>query len=195
MRSKYGMPSPSMIVSVSALIVAMSGTSYAAATLARNSVGSSQLRANAVTSAKVKNRSLLRVDFKTGQLPAGPAGQNGAPGASGAPGAPGPAGAPGPRGANGATNVVIRKSRGVVAGNSNAEDDVDCLAGERATGGGVIFPTDAAAGGDAITESGPTVGPNIGGDNGATPTGWFSSVTNGSSPPLTVDTYAICAAP
>ncbi len=42
-----------------------------------NSVGTAQLKANAVVSSKVKNHSLLAVDFKPGQLPAG------APGVSG----------------------------------------------------------------------------------------------------------------
>ncbi len=90
-----------------ALFIALSGTSYAAITLPRNSVGPTQLKSNAVTSAKVKDRSLLSKDFKAGQLPAGKDGADGAdgaPGASGAPGAKGDAGAtgsPGPEGRQG----------------------------------------------------------------------------------------------
>jgi hypothetical protein len=56
-----------------ALFVALSGTAYAA-TLPRNSVGTAQLKRNAVTSAKVKPASLLRSDFRQGQIPAGPQG-------------------------------------------------------------------------------------------------------------------------
>ena len=41
-----------------ALFVALSGTSYAAAKLPSKSVGSTQLKSNAVTSAKVEDRSL-----------------------------------------------------------------------------------------------------------------------------------------
>jgi hypothetical protein len=41
-----------------ALCIALTGTAYAA-TLPRNSVGGAQLKKNAVTSPKVKNRSLL----------------------------------------------------------------------------------------------------------------------------------------
>jgi hypothetical protein len=84
-------PSPAMVIACIALGVALGGTSVAAIqALPRNSVGTKQLKKNAVVSAKVKNRSLLAVDFKAGQLPAGP------PGAPGAPGAPGQQGPPGP---------------------------------------------------------------------------------------------------
>jgi hypothetical protein len=61
-----------------ALFVALSGTSYAAVRLPA-SVGTKQVRAgaitgsklqrNAVTSSRVKDRSLLAVDFALGQLP------------------------------------------------------------------------------------------------------------------------------
>jgi hypothetical protein len=45
--------------------------------LGKGSVGTSQLKKNAVTSAKVKNHSLLAVDFKKGQLSSGPQGPKG----------------------------------------------------------------------------------------------------------------------
>jgi hypothetical protein len=48
-----------------------------------------------VTSPKVKNRSLRRVDFAPGQLPAGERGPEGRPGPPGQPGQPGAPGAPG----------------------------------------------------------------------------------------------------
>jgi hypothetical protein len=74
-------PSPAMIVALIALFVALGGTGYAALVLPRNSVGSEQLKRNAVRSSKVKNRSLLAKDFKAGQLPRGPRGRTGAPAA------------------------------------------------------------------------------------------------------------------
>jgi hypothetical protein len=45
-------------------------------------VHTSDLAAGAVTSSKVRNRSLLKKDFKPGQLPAGAKGHRGSPGAS-----------------------------------------------------------------------------------------------------------------
>jgi hypothetical protein len=91
------------LVAYVALLIALSSTSYAATTklLPVNSVGTRQ----------VINGSLLRKDFKSGQLPRGargprglrgaqgapgPKGDPGATGATGAPGAPGAAGPPGP---------------------------------------------------------------------------------------------------
>jgi hypothetical protein len=48
-------PTPALAVSIVALIVAIGGTSYAALSLPRNSVGSEQLKDGAVTSAKIKS--------------------------------------------------------------------------------------------------------------------------------------------
>jgi hypothetical protein len=92
-----------MVVACIALLVSLTGTSVAAVSqLARNSVGTPQLKngavstaklkRNAVTSAKVLNGSLLRADFKAGQVPAGPQGPPGPQGTQGVQGVQGPAG-------------------------------------------------------------------------------------------------------
>jgi hypothetical protein len=70
---------PSLIISIIALMVALGGASYAAIQIPKNSVGTKQLKKNAVNaaklkknsvnSAKVRDGSLLRSDFKAGQLP------------------------------------------------------------------------------------------------------------------------------
>ena len=62
------------VLALLALFVALGGTGYAALKLPENSVGSKQIRNNAVTTSKVKNSSLLANDFAAGQLPAGPQG-------------------------------------------------------------------------------------------------------------------------
>jgi hypothetical protein len=91
--------SPAMVVACLALLVALGGTSVAAVTaIPRNSVGTPQLKKNAVMSAKVKNGSLRASDFAAGQLPAGPAGPPGPAGAGGPQGPQGPAGPQGPQG-------------------------------------------------------------------------------------------------
>src|SRR3954470_19298351 len=87
-------------VGLLALFLALSGTAYAA-TLPRNSVGTAQLKQNAVTSAKVKNGSLLRGDFKANQLPVGAQGAQGPAGGQGTQGPQGPRGVEGPAGADG----------------------------------------------------------------------------------------------
>ncbi len=86
-----------------ALFVALGGASYAAIKIPKNSVGSQQIKKNAVVSAKVKNRSLLAVDFRSGQLPRGATGAAGVDGAAGATGAAGVDGAAGATGAAGPT--------------------------------------------------------------------------------------------
>ena len=70
----------------------MTGAGYAAGMLGPNTVGTKQLKKNAVISSKVKNRSLLGVDFKAGQLPRGAQGCTGPQGPQGVQGAQGPPG-------------------------------------------------------------------------------------------------------
>jgi hypothetical protein len=98
-RVMRGVRSPATVISLIALVVALGGTGYAAITLPANSVGTKQLkkravtgkkiRANAVSSPKVKDFSLRASDFAPGQLPAGPKGD---PGPQGDQGPTGPAG-------------------------------------------------------------------------------------------------------
>jgi hypothetical protein len=89
-------PSPALVIACIALTIALGGTSYAAITLPRNSVGTAQLKTNAVNSAKVKNRSLRAIDFRRGQLPRGARGPQGAQGIQGIQGIQGPPGTPNP---------------------------------------------------------------------------------------------------
>ncbi|WP_139982867.1 hypothetical protein [Nocardioides litoris] len=80
-------PSGPMIMSTAALVVALGGTSYAAAT-----IGTADIRNDAVTSAKIKNGTIQQRDLTDGaraglkgqtgaQGPAGPRGPQGLPGA------------------------------------------------------------------------------------------------------------------
>jgi hypothetical protein len=105
-------PSPSMIVALVALVMALGGTGYAAIKLPNNSVGNKQIKRDAVTGNKVKDASLFTNDFAPGQIPKGPRGDTGPQGVPGSQGAEGPKGAPGltgpagPRGPSGAYIVT-----------------------------------------------------------------------------------------
>jgi len=68
MKPRIGRPSPALIVAVIALVFAMAGGAYAAVqSLPKKSVGTKQLKANAVTGAKVKNNTLTgkKIKLKT----------------------------------------------------------------------------------------------------------------------------------
>ena len=65
------MPSPAMIVAFIALFVALGGTSYAAIKLPANSVGTTQIKKDAVIGSKVKNGSLTGADLANGSLAGG----------------------------------------------------------------------------------------------------------------------------
>lgn len=68
------------LAATAALLISLTGgVAVAAGQLAPKSVGTKHLKKNAVTTAKVKNGSLLAADFKAGELEAGPAGPPGAP--------------------------------------------------------------------------------------------------------------------
>jgi hypothetical protein len=63
-----GRISPSLVISLIALFVALGGASYAAIKIPKNSVGTKQLKNRAVNSSKVKDASLLLKDFKVNQV-------------------------------------------------------------------------------------------------------------------------------
>src|SRR5207248_2767105 len=90
-------PSPAMAVACLALLVALGGVGYAAVKLPANSVGTAQLKKDAVTGLKVRNGTLLAADFKAGQV-VGKTGPQGDPGAKGDPGPKGDKGDTGDRG-------------------------------------------------------------------------------------------------
>lgn len=103
------------VISSIALFCVLGGGAYAATQLPKNSVGAPQLKKNAVGSPKVKDGTLLSKDFKVGQLPAGPRGEQGPEGKQGA---KGETGARGPSSAYTdftATQIQIAPSPGTVA--------------------------------------------------------------------------------
>ena len=63
-------PSPAMIVAMLALFVAMGGTGYAVSQLPKGSVGSAQLRKNAVRSKHIKAGSITKAKLAQSTLSA-----------------------------------------------------------------------------------------------------------------------------
>lgn len=98
MQKRFGRPSPSMIVAMCALMVALGGTSYAAVTITGKNVKNSSLtgsdiknssltgsdvKNSSLTSGDIKNGSIVPADIKGGVLPAGPQGPTGPEGPKG----------------------------------------------------------------------------------------------------------------
>lgn len=195
-------PSHAVVVAYLALFVALGGSSYAAVTVTGKSVKNSSLtgadvKGNSLTGSDIKglrsgdvtDRALLARDFKSGQLSAG---------ARGAAGAPGPQGPQGVGGAAGATNVVTRVTTavaGAAPGAATNSGGATCLAGERATGGGVT-PDAPALGNDAVAQSYPTKAGGGFPAAGDTPTGWAAVfVYSGAPTDRTLRFYVLCARP
>jgi hypothetical protein len=189
-----------MIVAGLSLAISLSGVSYAATTLPRNSVGPAQLQFGAVTAPKlrpgavttttVRDRSLRAVDFARGQLPVGP------------PGAQGPQGSQGPKGDPGApadTSRLLGRTVTVVAADSvpaGATDTevVSCPTGYEAVGGGV----DPDDGTTYVVSSSPLYagGTHVDdleeGQHGAA-IGWFGRVFNSAGSADGFKVAVICA--
>lgn len=101
-------PSPATAISIVALVVASSGTAYAAVSIGsaevrNNSLQSQDIKNNDLRSADIKNGSLKKGDFAAGQLPSG---------------ARGPAGATGPRGLPGAGRWILINKQGQIEAQS-----------------------------------------------------------------------------
>jgi hypothetical protein len=147
-----------MVVACLALFTASAGTGVAMiSTLPAGSVGTAQLQNNAVISSKVKDRSLLAVDFALGQLPREPKGATGATGPSGA------------------THVVKRYAIGT-KGMVTSSATVHCNTGEVATGGGAGFYNYLQGNSQPVVidnEPYPT-----GLSNGTAPSGWKAAIQN-----------------
>jgi hypothetical protein len=65
---RFRTPSPAMCVALLGLFVALGGTTWAATSLGRNTVGNEQLKSNAVTGPKVKDHSLTGIDIQLSRL-------------------------------------------------------------------------------------------------------------------------------
>jgi hypothetical protein len=173
------------------VFLALGGVSYAALKLPKNSVGSKQIKKNAVTGTKVKNGSLKPGDFAAGSLPAGPQGPQGLPGAKG------DKGDKGATGTFGAITVQFNEATADMANGAELSLDVHCPAGQIAIGGGVRGDlTNSEL--TKVTASRPIISTSNSGAPGddGTFTGWrgtFVNENNGTG--IRPDVWVVCATP
>ena len=179
------------VIAALALFVAMGGTGYAALSLPKNSVGSKQIKKNAVTSTKVKNGSLKVGDFAAGSLPAGPAGPQGPAGHDGT------NGTNGTNGTFGSVTVESATATADLAPNTKNTYNVVCPAGQQAIAGGGRGD-DTQSEFTNIGSSRPEV--DLGGGvpaDGTSFTGWRVTVNALSGAPAGIrpTVWVICATP
>jgi hypothetical protein len=103
-------PSPSMLVALLALFLAVGGAQAVASGAAHISklINGSQIKPSTITSKQVKDGSLVKKDFKAGELPAGAKGDPGPQGSPGALGAKGDQGDKGDTGSVDTTNFYTK---------------------------------------------------------------------------------------
>jgi hypothetical protein len=184
-------PSAALVVSVIALIAALSGTAYAGIVLGHNSVGTKQLRNRAVTTAKIHNGAITAVKLKKGLLVplaaradvANAAGTALTAGhASSADSATAAASSAALTGVNVIVSAAFTNPHG-----QETFGEADCPAGQYAVGGGAW--NNAVKVGESINSSWPT-------RQNATdvaPDAWGVWMNNSGSTDSIFSVYAICA--
>jgi collagen triple helix repeat protein len=136
------------LVGYVALLFALSGTSYAAATL----INGSQIKPHTIPKNRLTNSAIASLKGSRGpQGPAGPAGATGPAGPAGPPGAAGAPGPPGPAGVSGWQHVSA-PTVAVPTGGADVSALAECPAGKQAISGS-WFTSGSAGGAKIRTES------------------------------------------
>jgi hypothetical protein len=191
------------VISLLALFVALGGTTYAAATLSKNSVGAKQIKKDAVRASEVKSRAvgtsevrdgaLLAQDFKAGQLPAGAKGDKGDKGLKGDKGDKGDTG---DTGSFDSITTQFFQAPADLANGANMSYGAFCPAGRQAIAGG-------GRGDDTLSEETilTNTRPAISSSNTEPPlagqsfTGWRITVVNpagGAASGIRPEVWAVC---
>jgi hypothetical protein len=178
MRQRLPLVLSASALAVSVLAATPLGSAAYRAVVPRNSVGTLQLKRNAVTASKIApnsirtgqvvDGSLLTADFKPGQIPQGPKGDKGDKGSKGDPGVSG-------------YEVVTQ----MVTPNSNASTlIVTCPTGKSVFGGGVRSSAWSDTSGPYVSMSYPN----------ASNTGWvtFVATLDDSAMTFPITGYAVC---
>lgn len=187
-----------------AVFLSLGGSAYAASQLPAGSVGTKQIRNQAVTPAKLSNAVRTALASAGGRRgPAGPRGEQGTPGTQGPqgmPGAQGPAGDRGLKGDQGATGPSGISGLTLVSATSTLDSStykqltVSCPSGLTPISGGVNYAAQTAPAPLAVAASQPAVGSRAA-FAGETPDGWFGAVNEETAyaSSWTVSVFAECA--
>jgi hypothetical protein len=182
-------PSPALVISCLALLVALGGTSIAAVSIVipPNSVGAAQLRSGSVGTSELKRNAvtLAKIAPTTRTLLRGSGGGAGTPGPQGPPGPAGPAGPPGPAGPQGPAGASSTASvTTVIAGpgsqnQGHAFATAMCPSGKVAVAGGARYTGTIADAADAMMQSYPVNAQGGALGSGQTAQGWQTIIYNG----------------
>jgi hypothetical protein len=174
-----------VVATLALFLVLAGGTAIAAKQmLPKNSVGTKQIKKEAVTPLKLSAAAKATL---TG--PTGPKGATGAQGPKGDQGIRGERGEKGLEGAQAMTDIHEVVTETAIPKNQNTNPaKAECPAGEIATGGGVFNQSEPSA---TLYQSGPLPNP-IG--SGATPTGWEVTYKSGAEP-FKAYVYVLCVTP
>jgi hypothetical protein len=156
---------PGTVLAGIALFLALSGVSYAATTLPRNSV----------TSLQVRDHSLLAKDFKRGQIPRGPIGPAGPPGVAG------PAGPAGPAGSAAGSKWVLVNPNGSIAAQSGGISITTHTTGEYIVNFGSAVDSKLILSSPGVANDGGARGDVVAGPCGGTSTGQTCTTGNDTS--------------
>ena len=144
------------VIATLALFIALGGVSYAAFKLPKNSVGTKQIKREAVNGAKVKIGTIPPTAIKGGVFTKAESGAR----------------------YLGGTIVINKTVKATIDKNSFATGKVECPAGYQAIGGGVnpknVFSAKVSVSGPLINGQEPQLNPD--GQYGPS-TGWFGAVT------------------
>jgi hypothetical protein len=176
----------SNVMATTAVFIALGGTSYAVASLPRNSVGSNQIRSQAVRSSDIRDRAIAvrdisrdaRESLEGNRGPAGPRGSQGPKGDKGDPGI-----VTTPDGGAVRIALTIKTAGGTVPASDGevtqpGDATATCDAGQRVTGGGVRFDNPT---GTTVLDSGPSG-----------TSAWIAHVGSDAQSSRTFTVYAIC---
>lgn len=182
-------PSPSMVVAMFAVFIALGGTGYAASQYVVDSSG--DVKKNTIRSSHIRDGSVGVADLSKSArnlASGGTTGSRGEEGPKGDRGATGPAGATGPQGPSGVASVASVAGPVALMGTSNGSSDgfsapatatAGCPGGTVLTGGGA-------------TASNPEVVLSSSGPSG---NGWAVTARNGDTQVQSVQAWAVCASP